>query len=306
MNQAFVKRILSTLPVIFGVITFTFFLIHFVPGDPIDIMLGDQATVIDKESLKKSLGLDLPIGEQYLNYLGSIFKLDLNQSLYSKVPVFDELIDKIPATFELSITSLILTLIIGIPLGVLSALFQNKAPDHFVMGFSLIGISFPSFVLAPLLIWAFALKFDILPVSDRGGLEHLILPAFSLAIPLSSVIMRVTRASVLEVAKEDYVNVARAKGLNIYQIYFKHILKNALTPVITTFGIQVGVLLTGTIITETIFDWPGLGTLLFTSINQRDYPLVQGCILFIALTYVLVNLLTDLCYIWLNPKIEEL
>ncbi|MCB0414179.1 MAG: ABC transporter permease, partial [Bdellovibrionales bacterium] len=194
--------------------------------------------------------------------------------------------------------------LIGIPLGIFSDLKQYKFEDNLIMVSSLFGMSLPGFFLGPMLIWIFAIKLNIFPVSERGGLSHLVLPALSLALPLSAILLRVTRASMLEVIKEDYITVAKAKGISAFHVYFKHALANALMPIITTVGLQIGALLTGTVITETIFDWPGIGTLLFSSIQERDYPMVQGCILIIALIYVFVNFFTDIAYAIANPKVR--
>ncbi|MCB0411509.1 MAG: ABC transporter permease [Bdellovibrionales bacterium] len=299
------RRLLFTLPVVLGVCTLTFLLIHFVPGDPVDVILGDQASAIDKEALRKSLGLDQPLPEQYASFMGGLTHFDLGRSLHSKKPVSTEIAERIPATAELAITALMLAVLIGIPLGVVAAIRQFRPTDYSVMLISLWGMSIPGIFLGPLLIWIFAIKLDLFPVSDRNGLISLVLPAVSLAIPLSAVLMRLTRASMLEVINEDYIRTARSKGLDNPVVFFKHALSNALIPIITVVGLQVGALLTGTVITETIFDWPGLGTLLLGSIQRRDYPVVQGCILLISLTYVFVNLFTDLAYGIVNPKVRN-
>lgn len=300
----FLHRLFYALPVIFGVCTLSFFLIHIIPGDPVDLMIGDQATAVDKDALKKSLGLDLPLMVQYKNYLINLVQFDLGESLHNKLPIRDILLERIPATVELTIAAMFIALLFGIPLGVFSAMKQYSHFDHSILIFGLLGMSVPNFFSAPLLIWIFSLQLDWLPVSDRGGIEHLILPALSLALPLGAILLRMTRTSMLEVIKEDYIQVAKAKGLGFFKIYFSHALFNALIPIISIVGLQVGALLTGTVITETIFDWPGIGSLLFQAIQQRDYPLVQSCILVISLTYVFVNLFTDLTYAAVNPKIR--
>ena len=297
-------RILTTLPIVFGVITLTFLLIHFVPGDPVDIMLGDQATAFDRAALNKELGLDRPLPQQYASYLIGLTQLDLGRSLQSKRPVWDEIIERMPATVELTFFAILVSVLIGIPLGVLAAIYHNSWFDHSILFGGLVGLSMPSFWLGPMLILLFSIELDWLPVSERGGIEHLILPSLSLASGLAAILMRMTRASMLEVINEDYMTVARAKGVHPAKIYFKHALSNALMPIITILGLQFGALLTGTIIIETIFDWPGIGTLLYSSIQQRNYPLVQGCVLIIALIYVTVNFLTDLAYAAANPKVR--
>jgi peptide/nickel transport system permease protein len=304
MGTYILRRILTTIPVLAGVLTLTFLLIHFIPGDPVDIMLGDQASTIDKEALRDELGLNQPLLKQYANFIGGVFKADLGRSLHDRRPVVDSLTERFPATLELTLAAIFLTLIIGIPLGVLAAVKQYSWLDNSVLVGGLLGMSLPNFLMGPLLIWVFAIQLDLLPVSERGGINHLVLPALSLAIALSAIVMRMTRASMLEVVKEDYINVARAKGLHPSKVYFKHALANALMPIITIVGLQFGALLTGTVITETIFDWPGIGTLLYSGIQQRNYPIVQGCVLLIAVIYVVVNLLTDLAYAAANPKVR--
>jgi peptide/nickel transport system permease protein len=298
------RRILVTLPVLFGVSTLTFLLIHFVPGDPVDAMLGENASIEDKQILRHELGLDRPLPEQYVSFLKGLVTLNLGRSLMNRRPVSEEILERIPATIELTFTAMCIALLIGIPLGVYAAINRGKFTDHAILFFGLLGISIPGFWLAPMLILIFSITLGWLPVSERSGLDSLILPSISLGLALSAILIRMTRASMLEVIKEDYIRVAWAKGLSGVPVYFKHALKNALTPIITIIGLQFGSLLTGAVITETIFDWPGVGTLFYQSIQQRNYPLVQGCVLFISLTYVTVNFLTDLSYMWINPKLR--
>ena len=300
----FLQRILTTIPIVFGVVTFTFLLIHLIPGDPIDIMLGDQASLIDKQTLQEELGLDKPLLEQYISFLSGLVRLDLGRSLLTKRPVISEILDVLPATIELALATMFWTLLIGIPLGMIAAIKQYSLIDNMVLVIGLLGMSIPHFWLGPMLILLFSIQLDLLPVSERGGLEHLILPSLSLGLALSAILMRMTRASLLEVIKSDYIRTARAKGLSPFLIYFKHALRNALIPIITIIGLQFGAVITGAVITETIFDWPGIGTLFYNSIQQRNYPLVQGCILFISLSYVIVNFMTDIVYTIVNPKIR--
>ena len=298
------QRILITVPLVLGVVTFTFLLIHFIPGDPVDMMLGDQASVLDKQELQKQLGLDKPLLQQYLSFLNGLINMDLGRSLLNQRPVMGEIIERLPATVELTFAAMFWAILIGIPLGVLAAIRQYSLIDHGVLVVGLLGMSIPNFWLGPMLILLFAVHWDWLPVSERGSIAHLILPSLSLGLALAAILMRMTRASLLEVIQNDYVRTARAKGLSPFLVYFKHALRNALIPVITIIGLQFGTLITGAIVTETIFDWPGIGTLFYTSIQQRNYPLVQGCVLFIALSYVIVNLLTDIAYVIVNPKIR--
>lgn len=304
MTSFLFRRFAVTLPVVWGVVTLTFLLIHFVPGDPIDLILGDQATALDKQALSQELGLDLPLVQQYKNYLTDLSQLDFGRSLHSRKPVFDEIIERLPATAELTLGAMFLAILVGIPLGLLTAIYKNSFFDSSTLVVSLFGLSMPGFWLGPMLILVFAIHLDLFPVSERGGLENLVLPAVSLALGLSAVILRMTRASVLEVLNEDYILVAKAKGLPSWKIYLRYALGNALMPILTILGLQFGALLTGTVITETIFDWPGIGTLFFEAIQQRNYPVVQGCVLFISLTYVFVNLLTDISYALVNPKVR--
>ena len=298
------RRILAALPVLVGVSVLSFSLLHFVPGDPVDIMLGDQASATDKVQMRKELGLDKPFGAQLAGYFAGLAKLDLGKSMQSRRPVIDEISERVPATLELTLVAMLIALCIGIPLGVLAAVYRHTIVERVILLFGLIGMSTPGFWLGPMLILFFAIKLDWLPVSERGGIEHAILPAMTLALGLAAILTQVTRASMIEVVREDFVNVARAKGAGPIRLWFKHALANAMMPIITIIGLQFGALLTGTVIVETIFDWPGVGTLLFQSIQQRNYPLVQGCVLFIAFTYVAVNLLTDLAYAVANPKVR--
>lgn len=298
------RRLLMALPVLVGVSALSFSLLHFVPGDPVDIMLGDQASATDKTALRRELGLDKPFTAQLAGYFTGLVKLDLGQSLQSRRPVSEEIAERIPATIELTMVAMLIALAVGIPLGVLAAVYRNTIIERLALLFGLVGMSTPGFWLGPMLILVFAIKLDWFPVSERGGFEHVILPALTLAMGLAAILTQVTRASMIEVVREDFVNVARAKGAGPIRLWFKHALANAMMPIITIIGLQFGALLTGTVIVETIFDWPGVGTLLFQSIQQRNYPLVQGCVLFIAFTYVAVNLLTDLAYALANPKVR--
>jgi peptide/nickel transport system permease protein len=287
-----------------GVTTLTFFLIHFVPGDPIEILLGEQASQIDKAALRAELGLDKPLGEQYTNFYKGLAKLDLGVSLQSRRSVSDEILERLPATIELTIVAMCMAIMLGLPLGVISSVRKRSWIEKLVNGYSLLAISSPSFWIAPLLVWFFSIQLDLFPVSGRGEIWSVVLPALSLALQLSAVLTQTTKTSMNDVIHEDYVRAARAKGAKPSTIYFKHALSNAIMPVITVMGLQFGALLTGAVIVETVFDWPGIGLLLFQAIQQRNFPLVQGCVLVIALTYVLVNLVTDLMYAYANPRVR--
>lgn len=292
------------IPVILGVYTLVFLIIHLVPGDPIDLMLGETAKPSDREFLRKELGLDRPITHQYFSSLFRAVKGDLGRSLHTNQPVLETILKRIPATLELTIGAMIIALMISLPLGIIAALRQYSVFDNGSMFFALLGISMPNFWLGPLLIILFSIKLGWLPVSGRGGIEYLILPAITLGTALAAILTRMIQSSLLEVTKEDYITFARAKGLREFMIIVKHALSNAMIPVITILGLQFGSLLAGSIITETIFSWPGIGRLTIQAINTRDYPLVQGCILTISLSYVLINFLTDLLYAYIDPRIR--
>ena len=298
------KRIFWLFVIVLGVITVVFFLIHFIPGDPVDIMLGENARPIDKEMLHHELGLDKPLFSQYINFVKNTARGNLGHSLHSKQPVVSIILKKYPATIELMLAAIIVALIIAMPLGILSALKQYSFMDNTSLIISLLGISMPNFWLGPLLIILFSLQLGWLPVSGRGGLTHIILPAITLGTAMAAILTRMIRSSLLDVLDEDYITTAKAKGMAYKRVILKHALKNALIPVITIVGLQVGALLTGSIITEMIFAWPGLGRLTIQAIYTRDYPLVQGCVLVIAMSYVFVNLLTDIVYTFIDPRIH--
>lgn len=304
MLKVLVSRLLSTLVVIFGVATIVFFLIHLVPGDPVEVMLGESAQQADREALRSALGLDQPIHIQYLNYLNGLLHFDLGNSLHSKRPISEELLERIPATVELAVTSLLVAIMIAFPLGVMAAVRKSTLWDSTAMTISLLGVSIPNFVMGPLLILFFSVQLGWFPVSGREGVGTLILPAITLGTALAAILSRMVRSTLLEVLNEDFVRTARAKGLSETTVIWKHALKNAMLPIITLLGLQLGVLLAGSIITEIVFSWPGIGQLTIESIKRRDYPVVQACVLLISLTYVVVNMLTDLAYSWLDPRIR--
>lgn len=298
------RRLLLLVPVVWGVVTVVFLFIHLVPGDPILAMVGERAQPADIAKLREQLGLNDPFHIQYFRYLSRLVRGDLGASLHTGKPVIKTIIQRYPATIKLALASLLLALIISIPLGVVSATHRNSPVDHLSMVSALLGISMPNFWLGPLLIILFSIKLNLLPVSGSGGWSYLILPAITLGTAMTALLTRMVRSSMLEEMGQDYIRTARAKGLPERVVIYKHALKNALIPVVTIVGLQFGTLLTGAIITETIFAWPGLGRLTIQAISQRDYPLVQGCILMISLTYILVNLATDLLYTVLDPRIR--
>ena len=289
---------------VIGVVCLVFLLLHLVPGDPVEVMLGESARPADREALRAALGLDRPLLSQLLHYLSGLLRFDLGTSLHSRQPISELLLERLPATLELAVAALLLAVVIALPLGIIAAIRQGKPADSGAMLFSLIGISIPNFWLGPLLILLFSLWLGWTPVSGSQAPGSLILPAITLGTALAAILARMVRSSLLEVLNQDYIRTARAKGLGTPAIIWRHALRNAWLPVITLLGLQLGALLGGAVITETIFSWPGLGSLLVESIQKRDYPVVQGCVLFISLAYVLVNTLTDLIYTWIDPRIR--
>ena len=301
---ALAKRLAFVLPVVWAVVTLVFLLIHIVPGDPVRNALGENATEQQMDDLRHKLGLDLPLTQQYVNYWRGLVRGDFGQSLVSSEDVFAKIVSRYPATMELAFAGLVVAILIAIPLGVTAGTNQGKIIDNVASVVSLLGISAPGFVLGPLMVYVFAVKLNWLPVGGREGFETVILPALTLGAALAAILTRMVRSSVIEELGEDYVRTARAKGLSERQVIYKHVLKNGLIPVVTVLGLQFGVLLAGAIITETIFSWPGLGRMTVDAINARDYPVVQGCILMIALTYIVANVLTDFTYRLLDPRIK--
>jgi ABC-type dipeptide/oligopeptide/nickel transport system permease component len=298
------RRLLLAIPVLIGVATLVFALIHLIPGDPVRTMLGESASEDSVIELRSRLGLDRPLYQQYADYLKGLAHGNLGTSLRTNEPVASALAARIPATAELAAASMIVAIVIAIPLGILAAVRAGTFVDHLATTIALIGISMPSVWLGPLLAIVFAVELGWLPVSGRGTLAQLVLPAVTLGAPLAAMLARMTRASVLDELRELYVVAARARGVSRARAVLHHAFRNSLLPIVTVLGLQVGAVLTGAVITETIFAWPGIGRLLIQSIGFRDYPLVQGCILLIAVTYVSVNLLTDLAYGLLDPRIR--
>jgi len=299
-----VRRILLTIPVLLGVATLVFSLIHLIPGDPVQSMLGEGAPQESINELRSRLGLDRPLYVQYLSFLNGVAHGNLGTSLRTSEPVTTAITDRLPATFELAAAAMLVAVVIAIPLGVLAASNAGSVVDHIATTLALVGVSMPNFWLGPLLAIVFAVELGWLPVSGRGTLAQLVLPALTLGAPLAAVLARTTRASVIDELRELYVTAARARGVSRARAVLKHAFRNSLIPIVTVLGLQLGAVLTGAVITETIFAWPGVGRLLIQSIGFRDYPLVQGCILLIALTYVSMNLLTDLAYGLLDPRIR--
>jgi peptide/nickel transport system permease protein len=293
------------LPVIWLVVSLVFLLIHLVPGDPIAQMLGEGAPAADLEAARHTYGLDLPLSEQYLNYWKGVLHGNLGKSIRYNQSVTHLLRQRYPYTLQLTVAALVVAILLSIPAGVHSARRRNQWDDRAISVVSLFGLSFPNFALGPILILVFSIKIGWLPVSGAGSLTNLILPAITMGSALAAILTRMVRTSMLEELSQDYIRTARAKGLSESAVVYRHALRNAMIPVITVLGLQFGALLAGAIVTEKIFSWPGIGRLTVDAISNRDYYVVQGCILAVGLTYVVVNFLTDFVYSMLNPRIRQ-
>jgi len=328
------ERILIAIPTMLAIAMLIFVLMRIMPGDPVDKMMGKSGNISIEEvqALEREFHLDLPISVQLKIFLIGIFHGDLGTSFQERRPVWEMIAERIPPTLELALSALLFSLIISVPIGIISAVKQNSLIDRLGMGFAFLGISAPAFWLGIVLIIIFAVKLSIFPVYGRiafaykpihitgmyvldsilsrnwpalkDSLMHLILPSISLGAAQAAVTTRILRSSMLEVLRADYVTLARTKGLSEYVVITKHALRNALIPTVTVIGLQIGMLLGGNMIIETIFGWPGLGRLVVTSIFNRDFPVVQGAVMFYALTYVVANLIVDIIYTYLNPKIS--
>jgi len=308
------RRLLLLVPVLVGVSVVVFLVLHLSPGDPAEIMLGSQATQEDLARLRRELGLTEPLHVQYLHWVAHVARGDLGRSLWMKRPVLDEVLNRYKATLVLTASGLLLSTLGGIALGVASAVRPHSFLDRASAVTSLFGASMPVFWLGIVLMVVFSLWLGWLPASGmwapygEGGLRdllaHLVLPAVTLAAASLTIIARLTRSAMLEILSQDYIRTARAKGLMEQRVVFRHGLKNALIPIVTVVGVQAGYLLGGAVLTETVFAWPGVGLLMVQGILARDFPLVQGCVLVIALTFVLINLVVDLLYAWLDPRIQ--
>lgn len=305
MIRFLLSRTLQAVPLALAIATLVFALIHLIPGDPVEVMLGEGASPADVVALRQRLGLDRPLATQYVSFLRGLATADLGTSLYFDRPVAALVAERFPATLELALAALLVAWLVALPLGVLAAIRRHSAVDHASRLIALLGVSIPNFWLGPMLILLFAIHLDLVPVSGRDGAASLVLPALTLGTALAGLLTRMVRTSLADELGRPYLVAARARGLSRRRAVLRHGLKNALIPVVTVAGLQVGALLTGSIITETIFSWPGLGRLLIQAIRLRDYPLVQGCVLLIALSYVAANLLTDLVYGFLDPRVRE-
>ena len=306
------KRLLAMVPVLLLVSMVIFFLIHLTPGDPVDVMLGEEATVEARDALRRELGLDRPLPLQYALWLGRVVQGDLGRSIRSNQPVSEAILQRLPITLELSALAMLISLTIALPAGIIAAVRRNSNADVASTVFSLIGVSMPNFLLAVLLIYLLSLQLRLLPplgyvspTEDLGAnLKGMIMPALTLGTALAAVVARLTRSSLLEVLNQDYVRTAWAKGLRERVVIQRHVMKNSLIPVVTVVGLQLGNLLGSAIVTETIFALPGVGRLVIDSIFQRDFPLVQGVVLYLALMFLLINLVVDLMYAYLDPRIR--
>ncbi len=305
MIRYVLARLAYMLPVVWLVVSVVFLLIHLVPGDPIQAMLGEGAAGADIQAARHAYGLDVPLSTQYVRYWKGVVHGDMGRSLRLDKPVKELVAQAYPATLTLALSALLVAVLLSIPAGVRSATRRNRWDDRTLSFVSLLGLSFPNFALGPILILLFAIRLDWLPVSGSGSWRSLILPAVTMGASLAAILTRMVRTSMLEELGQDYIRTARAKGLTERAVVYRHALRNALIPVVTVIGLQFGALLAGAIVTETIFAWPGIGRLTISAINNRDYALVQGCLLCIGLTYVAVNFFTDLVYSALNPRIRQ-
>jgi len=307
-----VKRLLSLIPVLFGISLVSFILIHLVPGDTVSVILGTNTTAVSAAALRAAFGLDRPAPVQYITWLGGLLHGDFGQSFITGQPILGTIMSRLPATAELTLAALLLSLCIALPAGIIAAIKQYSAADYVGTTVSLLGLSLPSFWLATILTIVFSVVWHVLPPSGFvaittdpvGNLRDLILPTVTLGTGLAAVVMRYTRSAMLEVVRQEYIKTARIKGLPERMIIAKHALKNALMPIVTIIGLQTAYLLGGVVIIEQIFDWPGIGKLMLNAVYQRDYPLVQGVILVIAVLFVLINLVVDILYAYLNPRIR--
>ena len=299
-----IKRFLSIFPVVFGVLLLTFLLVHLVPGDPVEVMLDESANAADRAQLSVDLGLDQPMFIQFGDYLNKLLHGDFGISIHSKKPILDLLAERLPATVKLALLALSFAILIGLPLGVIAALNVKKWPDKIANLLSLTISAMPHFWMGPMLMMVFALWLGLLPVSGMDSASAIVLPALTLGFGLAAILTRMTRASMLEVLHEDFIRTARAKGLSESTVILRHALRAALLPIVTVLGLQLGSLLAGAVITETVFAWDGVGRLLVESIEKRDYPVTQACVLVVALTYVLVNFATDVLYTKIDPRVR--
>jgi len=299
------RRLASLVPTLVGAASLVFLLLHVVPGDPVDVMLGESAAPAARAELRSRLGLDRPIAEQYVDWLAGAAHADLGSSIRSGRPVASLVAERLPATLVLALAACLVAVAIGIPLGSLAAYFRGGLPDRLALAASLAAVATPSFWLGPMLVLLVSVELGWLPVAGSGSAAHLVLPALTLGAGMSGILVRMTRASLLETLADDYVRTARAKGASQRRVVVRHALPNAATPLVAVVGLQLGAVLAGSVVTETIFAWPGLGRLFVESIQSRDYPVVQGAVLVIATTTVLANLAADLVQALLDPRVAD-
>jgi peptide/nickel transport system permease protein len=301
------SRIAQMVPVLFGVLLLVFLITHIIPGDPVLLMLDIQYTQEEYNKMQKFLGLDRPVHVQFLSYLEGILKGDLGTSIHTSEPVTKRILRRFPATFVLAVTSLLISALVAIPIGIVSALKRNSKIDYASMVGAQVGISMPIFWLGLMLILLLSLNLDLLPTGGRGDppdLIHLLLPAFCLSTPFMAMTARLTRSCMLEVLRENYINAARSRGLSEYSVILKHALRNAMIPVVTNLGLQLSRLLGGTVVIEVVFRWPGMGGLAYDAIMDRDYPIVMGVVLLVAVLFIAINLIVDLSYTFFDPRIR--
>ena len=304
MRQYVIRRLLELIPVFLSVTAIVFLMLHLIPGDPAEILGGEEATIEDIQAIREQLGLDKPLFIQYLTYMKNIFKGDLGNSMRTRRPVLREIMDRYPNTLLLAACSVVVMIFLGITTGILSAIKQHSWLDNISMVVALFGVSMPVFWLGLMLMLFFSVHLGMFPTTGIGTFKHLVLPSLALGASATAVVARLTRSSMLEVIRQDYIRTARAKGLNEPTVILRHALKNALIPVVTIVFLRFGALLGGAVLTETVFAWPGIGWLMIDGIWARDYPVVQGCILMIAVSFVMINLITDLLYAFIDPRIR--
>ncbi|HPE80730.1 MAG: ABC transporter permease [Chromatiaceae bacterium] len=305
MTVRLISQLIDTLIVLFGVSTLVFLLLVLIPGDPVDVVLGESAQAADREAMRAALGLDRPLPERWLKFYVDLAHGDLGDSLVRLQPVTDLIRQRLPATLQLAAAAFVLVLLIAMPLGIIAARHRGRWPDSLAQTFALVGVSIPNFWLGPLLVLLFSVYLGWTPVSGNLESGSLVLPAITLGLSMAAITTRMMRSSLLEIESQPFLRTARCKGLSEGAVMLRHSLPNAMLPVITVLGLQLGGLLAGAVITEVVFSWPGIGSLLVDAIRQRDYPVVQGVVLFIALSYVLVNRLSDTLAAWLDPRIRE-
>ena len=305
MTVRLISQLIDTLIVLFGVSTMVFLLLVLIPGDPVDVVLGESAQAADREAMRAALGLDRPLPERWLKFYVDLAHGDLGDSLVRLQPVTDLIRQRLPATLQLAAAAFVLVLLIAMPLGIIAARHRGRWPDSLAQTFALVGVSIPNFWLGPLLVLLFSVYLGWTPVSGNLESGSLVLPAITLGLSMAAITTRMMRSSLLEIESQPFLRTARCKGLSEGAVMLRHSLPNAMLPVITVLGLQLGGLLAGAVITEVVFSWPGIGSLLVDAIRQRDYPVVQGVVLFIALSYVLVNRLSDTLAAWLDPRIRE-